>query len=128
MRARTLTGQSIDLAELKGRTVIVAFWATWCAPCAAEMPSLQRLGKKLHIEVVTVNLQENPARIQPFLDRLSITLPVVRDHDGSMRAAWGVSVLPSAFVVAPDGRIAFFAVGETDWDDRAVVSLLTSIR
>jgi thiol-disulfide isomerase/thioredoxin len=131
LRARTLAGEEVRLRDYAGRTVLVNFWATWCAPCVAEMPSLERLRKKLgqdHVEVIAVNFQENAARIQPFVERLGLTLPVVRDHDGSLRTAWGVGVFPSTFVIGPDQRVHFVAVGEVDWDDPQVESRVRTLR
>jgi thiol-disulfide isomerase/thioredoxin len=131
LRLKNLAGNDITLDHFRGRTVVVNFWATWCAPCVAEMPSLQRLRDRMAVdgfEVIAVNLQENAARIQPFLDRLGVTFPVVvRDHDGSMRSAWGVDVFPTSFVVRPDGRIAWWVKGELDWDDARVESRLRSL-
>ena len=131
LRARTLAGQDVRLEDFAGRTVIVNFWATWCAPCVAEMPALQRLRDKLaadRVEVIAVNFQENAARIQPFVEKLMLTFPVVRDHDGALRAAWRVNVFPSSFVIGPDQRVALFAAGEIEWDDRAVESRIRSLR
>jgi thiol-disulfide isomerase/thioredoxin len=126
LRARTLDGDFLDLRAMRGRVVIVNFWATWCVPCVAEMPGLDRLRRKLHIEVVAVNFQENAARIRPFLAQTGVMLPVVRDHDGSLRSTWRVSVFPTTFVIAPDGRIVFVATGEVDWDDPMVQALVAS--
>ena len=126
---KTLAGAPFVLADQRGRTVLVNFWATWCAPCVAEMPALQRLADRLAsrgVVVVAVNYQENAARIAPFVERLGLTLPVVRDHDGAARAAWGVNVFPSTFVVGPDQRIAWVARGEVDWDDPRIESQLAS--
>jgi thiol-disulfide isomerase/thioredoxin len=126
----TIGGKPLSLAGLRGRTVIVNFWATWCAPCVAEMPALQRLRDRLAprgVEVVGVNLQENAARIAPFVERLGVTFPIVRDHDGGARAAWHVTVFPGTFVIAPDGRIAFTATGEIDWDDPGVESRIRQL-
>ena len=116
---RDLDGREIRLETFRGRTVVVNFWATWCAPCVAEMPSLARLREKLAasgVEVIGVNLQENAARIRPFAERLGLDFPIVRDHDGSASKAWGARVFPSTFVVSPDQRIALVAIGEIDWD------------
>jgi peroxiredoxin len=82
------------------------------------MPSLALLREKYAkqgLDVIGVNLQENAARIRPFLKQYDIDFPVVRDHDGSARAAWGVNVYPTSFVIGPDQRIAFVVVGEADW-------------
>ena len=125
LKAKTLDGDAFALANYRGRVVLVNFWATWCAPCVAEMPALQRLRERLapaRAEVVAVNFQENAARIAPFVERLRLTFPVVRDHDGTLRTAWNVTVFPTTFVVGPDGRIAWVAVGEVDWDDPRVES------
>jgi peroxiredoxin len=130
LKLKTIAGEEVTLASYRGRTVIVNFWATWCAPCVAEMPSLQRMRDKLAahgIEVIGVNLQENAARIAPFVERLGITFPVVRDHDGAARAAWDATVFPSTFVVGPEQRIAWVARGEIDWDDAQVQSRILKL-
>ena len=124
---RTIAGEPFDLSKLKGRTVLVNFWATWCAPCVAEMPSLQRIRERLRIEVIAVNLQENELRIRAFLDQHSLAIPALRDHDGSVRARWRVTVFPSTFVVAPDGRIALVATGEVDWDNAGTVRTVDAL-
>lgn len=131
LAARTLDGRAWNLADFRGRTVIVNFWATWCVPCVVEMPSLSRLRERVApagIEVVTVNFQENIARIEAFQKQYNVTLPVVRDHDGTLRRAWQVNVFPTSFVIGPDQRIALRAVGEVDWDDTQVESRLRALR
>ncbi len=130
LTGRTLRGESLALADFRGRVVLVNFWATWCAPCVAEMPALQRLRERLaarRVEVVAVNFQENAARIAPFVERLGVTFPVVRDHDGTVRTAWNVTVFPTTFIVGPDQRIAWVATGEVDWDDPRVESRIRSL-
>lgn len=129
--ARTLDGRDWRLADFRGRTVIVNFWATWCVPCVVEMPSLARLRDRLApdgVEVVAVNFQENVARIEAFQKQYNVALPVVRDHDGTLRRAWQVNVFPTSFVIAPDQRIALRAVGEVDWDDAQVESRIRALR
>lgn len=127
---RDLDGRQLRLDGFRDRTVLVNFWATWCAPCVVEMPSLQRLRDRLAsqgFEVLAVNYQENAARIRPFVERLGLAFPVVRDHDGSLAAEWGVRVFPTSFVVGPDGRIALAVVGEIDWDDPAVATRVQKV-
>ncbi|HVF64675.1 MAG TPA: TlpA disulfide reductase family protein [Casimicrobiaceae bacterium] len=114
-----LDGREVRLDNFRGRTVVVNFWATWCGPCVAEMPSLSRLRDKLSgvgVEVIGVNLQENAARIRPFAEKLGLDFPIVRDHDGSVTKAWKATVFPTTYVVGPDGRIALVALGEVNWD------------
>ena len=128
LQGRTLAGAPFDLAQRKGHVVLVNFWATWCAPCVAEMPSLARLSRRRGVEVIAVNYQENAARIQPFLERIGVALPVMRDHDGSAREAWRVSVFPTTFAIGRDGRVALVAVGEVDWDDPAIEARIAALR
>jgi thiol-disulfide isomerase/thioredoxin len=114
----TLGGGRSDLRDLKGRVVLVNFWATWCDPCRAEMPSFERLRAKLHgrpFEVLTVNFGENPERIREFLERQRIDLPVLLDRDKEAAAAWHAGGLPMTFLVDARGRVRYSAFGESDW-------------
>jgi thiol-disulfide isomerase/thioredoxin len=127
---RDLDGNEVRLASFRGRTVVVNFWATWCAPCVAEMPSLERLRERFRsegLEVLAVNLQENAARIRPFAERLGLSMPILRDHDGSARTSWGVGVFPTTFVVGPGQELALVAVGEIDWDAPRVVERIAAV-
>ena len=127
---RDLEGREVRLETFRGRAVVVNFWATWCAPCVAEMPSLGRMREKLAesgVEVIGVNLQENAARIRPFAEKLGLAFPIVRDHDGSASKRWGARVFPTTFVVGPDQRIALVAVGEIDWDDLEVQARVRAV-
>ena len=93
----TPEGAPFSLKQLRGKVVLVNFWATWCEPCITEMPSLQRLRNELAasgFEVLAVNYQEGPARINGFIQKMNLTLPVVRDTDGSVARSWGARVFP----------------------------------
>lgn len=115
----TLEGDRlVDLKSLKGRVVLVNFWATWCDPCREEMPSFQRLRDKLRgrpFEVLTVNYGEGATRIRYFLERNHITLPVLLDPDKESAAAWHAGGLPMTFLVDATGRVRYSAFGECDW-------------
>lgn len=131
LRLDTLGGQPLSLDDFRGRTVIVNFWATWCQPCVAEMPALERLRKRLAadgLEVIAVNYAENAGRIRPFVERYGLTFPVVRDHDGTARSAWHVDLFPTSFVVGPDQRVVWRAAGEIDWDDPRVEAQIRTLR
>lgn len=115
---RTLDGRAFSLADLKGRVVIVNFWATWCEPCIEEMPSLERLRARLAgeaFEVLAVNYQEGPPRIRAFLQKVPVTFPIVRDTDGAVARAWQARVFPRSFIVDAAGRIRYSVVGSLDW-------------
>ena len=135
LAADTLEGGHVDLRDLKGHVVLVNFWATWCEPCREEMPSFQRLRDKLRgkpFEVITVNYGEGAARIQPFLERWKISLPVLLDRDKDAAAAWHAGGLPMTFLVDAEGRLRYSAFGECDWSTgeplRVVESLVGEAR
>jgi thiol-disulfide isomerase/thioredoxin len=106
------------LAGARGRVVVLNFWATWCEPCLAEMPSLQRLAQRhagAGLVVRAVNYRESEATIRSFLQRSPEAPPVLRDADGEAARAWQVRVFPTTFAVARNGQVAFSVVGELDW-------------
>lgn len=125
-----LDGRRRALADYRGRVVIVNFWATWCAPCVQEMPGLAQLRERLAtagVEVLGVNHRENVARIRPFVERIGVGFPVLRDHDGSAASAWGVRVFPTTFVLGAAHRVAYVAVGELDWSSADVESQIRAL-
>ena len=115
-----LAGKPVDLAALRGRVVLVNFWATWCEPCTAEMPSIARLRAKLAakpFDVLAVNYGESPEKIRAFLRKEKLEVHVLLDPDQKAADAWGAKGLPMSFLVDPDGRIRYWAFGERDWTD-----------
>jgi thiol-disulfide isomerase/thioredoxin len=118
-----LQGGKHDLADYKGKVVLVNFWATWCEPCRAEMPSIERLKSSLAgkpFEVLGVNLAEPLSRIEKFTAAVPLAFPLLRDRDGAVAKAWRAKVLPASFLVGRDGRIRYFVYGELDWSSEAV--------
>ena len=127
---KDLAGHPLTLADLKGKVVLVNFWATWCAPCIEEMPSMQKLRDKIGLagfEVLAVNYQEGQARINDFLKKRPLKLTIVRDADGAAKTAWGVKVFPSSFIVDTDGRIRYTVIGDVDWTSSKVESQIREL-
>ncbi len=102
--------------SLKGKVLLVNFWATWCPPCVEELPSIQNARDTFdqsHFEVVSVNVGEKVADIKAFLETLPVklTFPIVVDEKLSAYAEWRVSPLPTTFLVDRVGKIRYQALG-----------------
>jgi thiol-disulfide isomerase/thioredoxin len=128
---KDLEGSAHRLEDYRGKVVLVNFWATWCEPCRNEMPSLNKLKASLAgrpFVVLAVNLAESDARIRRFMEQVPLDFPVLLDRDSAAAKAWRARILPVSFVIGPDGRIRYSAVGDTDWMEdkvrKAVAGLL----
>ena len=116
--AQDLDGRSWDLERLHGRAVLLNFWATWCEPCLAEMPSLQDVAAiygEQKLQVLAINYKESAAKALQFARTSGLTLPILRDHDGAIARAWGVRVFPSTVLIDAAGRPVQRVIGEVDW-------------
>jgi thiol-disulfide isomerase/thioredoxin len=125
-----LHGRSWELAALKGRPVLLNFWATWCEPCRAEMPSLDRLARQQANEglaVFAVNYQEGEARVREFLETLRVSLPVLLDRDGLAARQWTPRVFPSTVLIDRQGQPLSTVIGEFDWGSAEAAALLTPL-
>ena len=114
-----LQGKQWDLSSMKGQVVLLNFWATWCEPCKAEMPAMNRLHKKFArqgFQVVGVNFGEGRARIEQFLRSTPVDFPILRDDDSAVSKAWRVRVLPVSFLIDRNGMLRHQLTGEADWD------------
>lgn len=122
-------GTEVGLADFRGRVVLVNFWATWCAPCLREMPSLERLQARLGGEAFTVIAASQDfdgwAKIAPFLDRHGLDrLPVYHDPKARLAQALEVRGLPTSVLVGRDGREIGRLTGPAEWDSPEAVALV----
>jgi len=121
-----LTGPPVELSALRGHLVLVNFWATWCAPCVAEMPSLDRLHRRLRDEglvVLAVAVDEDADVLRRWVEARRLTLAILHDPRGrDVAARYGVSGYPVSFLVDRDGRVLENYVGPVEWDDPAAVA------
>ena len=114
-------GQPADMAPYRGKVLLVNLWATWCAPCIKELPSLGALQQELggdQFQVVTIAVDErDPAKIQPFLAQHGAgSLPVLIDRDRTLEKVAQVSALPTSLLVDRDGKVKAMLTGDACWN------------
>lgn len=122
-------GKPLLLDALRGQTVVINFWASWCEPCREEMPSLAQLARAHSgkLRVLAVNYKESPAAVAQFAATTGLDLPTLRDPDGALARAWGIRVFPSTVLIAADGRVRSVVRGALDWNGAAAQPLITPL-
>ena len=115
----------ISLSDLRGRVVLVNFWATWCKPCEDEIPAMERLYRVLHpegFELLAISVGEEPSVVREFCDRLGVTFPVLLDTEKQVASDWQTFAFPESLLVDRDGTVLERYVGPRDWDAPAYVA------
>lgn len=124
------TGKTWRPADLRGRAVLLNFWASWCEPCRAEMPTLQQIADLYgedKLLVLAINFKEPAARALQFVKTTGVTLPVLLDLDGKVARGWGVKVFPTTLMIDPTGRPRQRVTGEVDWTSPAAEKLIAGL-
>ncbi len=125
-------GANLRLSELRGKVVIVNFWATWCPPCRREMPALERLKQIMRgqpFAIVGIDAGEELEDVLGFRGSVdpAPSFRLLLDREGKALKAFGVSGLPTTFVLDREGRIVYRALGARTFDDPAIVASLRSL-
>jgi thiol-disulfide isomerase/thioredoxin len=126
MILKDLNGNPIELSRYKGKVVFINFWATWCAPCIAEMPSIQKASEQLPSNKVEFLLASNEPvdRITSFKERRNIALQFVRLEN---QEELGIQVLPTTYIVNSAGKLVFSEAGSRQWDSPENIEMLNKI-
>ena len=131
-RLPAVAGPEVALEGFRGKVVVLNFWATWCPPCVAEMPSLERLHRQTSgdgVVVLTVSVDQDDEALRSFREKLGLTLPVLRDPDERVSMGlYRVTGYPETFIIDSEGNLRDHVVGETDWSTPQAVQHLRSYR
>lgn len=121
--------QSVDLAKLRGRIVVLNLWASWCAPCVEELPSLLELQRRdPQITVVGISIDQDPDVYKNFLVQHHVNLLTVRDADQRINALYGTVQIPETYIIDRNGIIRRKLVSAQDWTSPEMTSYLAKLQ
>lgn len=111
--ARTLTGEKVSISAFRGKVVMLSFWASWCPPCRAELPTVAKLYHELKdkgVVVLGVN-DEDRSTAKKYLEKAGLELPTLDDSSRKAHRLYRISAIPTVFVIGPDGKVVKFFLG-----------------
>ena len=122
------SGETRELADFRGHWLLVNLWATWCAPCVREMPSLDRLQARLGDRVLVLAISEDrkgPEVVDPFLGKLDVkAMTIYLDPGAHAHQAFGIRGLPTTFLIDPEGALRGKLEGAAEWDSPTMLTLI----
>ena len=125
-----LQGKQWQLSSLRGKAVLINFWASWCEPCGAEMPSLDTLAQLYgpdKLVVLAVNFKESAPVVQRYVQRTALGLSILLDPLGATARQWGANVFPTTVLIGADGRARGLVRGQVDWSGSMAIKLVDSL-
>lgn len=125
-----LDGKVVSLSDYRGKVILLNFWATWCPPCKAEMPSIQRLSDKLagtDFTVLAISVSETRSTVETFLVNNPYTFPIFLDESGQTSAGFVGRGIPTTYVVDKEGRAIAGIIGSKEWDEAPVLAALSTL-
>lgn len=132
LKLPTLNGETVTLESLRGKVVLINFWATWCIPCRKEMPSMQRLWLQLDhskFHILAIDIGEDKTAINKFLSAFDQppTFAIALDKESATLKTWPVKALPTTFLIDHQGRMAYQAIGGLEFDSPASVGVIQAL-
>ena len=120
-----------ELSDYLGKPVIISFWGTWCPPCRKEIPYFNRASNKLKnddIVMLFVNINEAKETIEAFIKKVPINLTILRDETAEQLTNWNLTGLPVTFILDPEGRVVYQAMGERAWDSDEILDKVRKLK
>jgi thiol-disulfide isomerase/thioredoxin len=125
-----LNGNQVSLADQHGKVVFLNFWATWCPPCRAEMPSMEKLYTKFKgndFTILAVNMGESEGQVKAFKESFKLNFPILLDADSSTGMIYGAISVPTTYLIDRNGYIIGGALGPRDWAGEEAFGLINSL-
>ena len=110
----TLDGEQAKLSDYRGERIMLNFWATWCPPCRAEMPDMQKLYEEEDVVILAVNMtnsESSEEEVAEFVDDFGLTFPIPMDQEGNLMETYQISAYPTSYMIDSNGRIQFVSLG-----------------
>jgi peroxiredoxin len=123
-------GRAISPASFGGRLLVLNFWATWCEPCIAEVPSLDQFAKELAgsgVVVLGVSVDKDPKAYHAFLSRANVSFMTARDPEAKISADYGTFKVPESYIIDSKGKVVQKIIGEENWTDGRMLSYVKSL-
>ncbi|MDP3462615.1 MAG: TlpA disulfide reductase family protein [Bacteroidales bacterium] len=122
-----MQGNTVSLSDFEGKPVFLNFWATWCPPCIAEMPDIQKLYDRFGEQAAFILISdEDPQQISQFMQKRGFNMPVYI-HKTRVPALFASSSIPTTFVISPEGGIIIQKTGAAKWNSKKMVGLMTEM-
>jgi len=125
-----IDGEKHELTNSKGNWVFLHFWASWCGPCREEMPAIQQLADKMKgekFQVIMINTAEDEDTVFEFLGSINVDLNSLLDVDGAVTEVWKPRGLPTSFLINPDGKVKYQAIGGREWGSPVYINFLKKL-
>jgi peroxiredoxin len=130
VRLQSVDGKTMNLADYRGKVVLVHFWATWCPPCVEEIPTIERFYQQVlgtDIEVLAVSVDDSADALKTFLAKNTVHFPVLRDPGSATAGSYGTFKFPETYVIGRDGIVRYKVIGPMDWSQRSNVEVVRSL-
>ncbi|MEK6538232.1 MAG: TlpA disulfide reductase family protein [Nitrospirota bacterium] len=127
---KDITNKKVNLKDFRGKVVMLNFWATWCAPCREEMPSMEKLYRQFKDKgfvIIAVASGEEVNSVNKFIKQYNLTFPALIDSDYKVSDNYKVWALPTTYFINSRGQIIGKAQGGRDWDTKQATQYITSL-
>ena len=123
-------GRYVHLDDFRGKIVFLNFWTSWCPSCRTEMPSMERLHRKLfgkNFAMVTVNIKESASQVNNFFEEYNLTFTALLDTTGEVSTGFGIRAIPTTFILDKSGKKIGSITGPREWDSKKTVALFENL-